>query len=99
VCPCHPSCSKSTDIPNPSGFLGMHSWHKLEYEKSHPQGFTHTHHRDIVFYQQRGFLSALFKDAHGLGMGGSQEPNSIHAEQPVSRFDGALSRDSVKEQS
>lgn len=77
----------------------MDSWHKLEYKKSHARGFTHTHHGDIVFYQQRGFLSALFKNAHGFSMGGSQKPNSIHAEQSVSRFDGALPRDSIKQRS
>lgn len=85
--------------PTQGGFSGMGSWYKLESKTSHPQGVAHTHHGDIIFYQQRCFLSALFKDAHGLSMGGSQKPNSIHTEQPVSRFDGALSRDSIEEQS
>lgn len=77
----------------------MDSWHKVELKRSHPWGFTHTHHGDIVLYQERRLLSTLLKNAHGLRMGGSKKPNSVHTEQPVSRFDGALSRERVKEQS
>lgn len=63
------------------------------------EGLARTHYWDVVFYQQRCFLSTLFENTHGFSMRGSQKSNSIHTEQPIARFNCALSEGRTEEQS
>lgn len=50
-----------------------------------------THHGDVILDQQRGFLPALFQNAHGLRQGVAMETNPIDAQHPIAWLDGSFS--------